>query len=88
MTRAPATTGAIFMETPMAFEDTAQDVELKQWELNNLAHSRGPIRFSPGEPGYGPDECEECGAKMPAERRAWGFDLCVDCKSAQEKRGR
>lgn len=72
----------------MSAEDIAQDIELRQWQMNNLGRGDQQTRFKPDEPGYGPDECEECGAKMPAERRAWGFELCVDCKQATEPQRR
>jgi len=70
----------------MSMEDVAQDVELREWERNNLARSRGPTKFQPSDAGYGPAECDECGDEMPAERRAWGFMVCVSCKQAMERR--
>jgi len=69
----------------VSFEDIAQDIELRQWERNNLGRNPGQTKFQPGEAGYGPAECEECGDEMPAERRAWGFKLCVSCKQVMER---
>lgn len=69
----------------MSFEDIAQDIELRQWERNNLGREDKPTKFKPDEPGYGPAECEECGDQMPAERRAWGYTLCVSCKEITER---
>ncbi len=69
----------------MSFEDVAQDIELREWERNNLRHSGKPTKFEPDQPGYGPAECEECGDDMPAERRAWGYKVCVFCKQATER---
>ena len=73
----------------MSFEDIAQDIELKQWELINLA--RRPValtKYEPEDSGYGPAECDQCGNDMPVERRAWGYDLCVPCKQLTEPRRR
>lgn len=67
----------------MSDEDRAQDQELLDWERNNRPR---PARrqFEPGEPGYGPAECAECGDDMPAARRAMGSHLCTECKTRQE----
>lgn len=73
----------------MADEDRAQDVELREWEVNN--RSRGAkVRFAPGEPGYGPEFCAVavCEMEMPPERRAWGFTICVECQRRAEERAR
>lgn len=43
-------------------------------------------KFAVDEEGYGPEDCEECGAKMPEARRAYGFGLCVPCKEFTERR--
>lgn len=43
---------------------------------------------NPGEPGYGPEECEECGAEMHQVRRGHGFKLCTPCQAASEARSR
>lgn len=70
-------------------EDIAQQVELKQWELNN--QSRPEVkRFAPNERGYGPEFCvnEECEAEMPVARREWGFRVCVTCQAADEAAAR
>lgn len=67
----------------MSMEDIAQEVELKQWELNN-ASRQAPVKYAPGDAGYGPAECDECGSDMPAARRAHGFTICVACKTSQE----
>lgn len=73
----------------MAEEDIAQEVELRQWELNNRSRDT-KIRFAPGEPGYGPEFCSNslCTADMPVKRREWGFFLCVDCQERIEQRQR
>lgn len=69
----------------MSVEDFAQIVELQEWERNNLKPHAAQTRFEPGEFDYGPEECVECGEKMPDERRAWGFTLCVTCKAETEQ---
>jgi len=68
----------------MSVEDRAQELELQDWERNNRSRPVRP-RFSPGEPGYGPAECAECGDDMPAERRAMGSHVCTACKTLQEQ---
>ena len=74
----------------MANEDQAQNVELREWEANNRSRNIDKVRFAPGEPGYGPEFCqvETCGEDMPAERRAWGFRICVECQRRAEDRAR
>lgn len=72
----------------MSSEDIAQQVELREWELNNLNRREAMARHEPDSPGYGPAECDECGDDMPAERRAWGLRICVACKSEQESLGK
>lgn len=67
----------------MSDADHAQEFELMDWERNNRARSV-QRRFVPGESGYGPAECEECGDDMPPERRAMGSRICTDCKARQE----
>lgn len=71
----------------MSDEDRAQEVELREWERNNRIRP-GPVKYAPGEHGYGPAECVTCDADMPPPRRAHGFDLCVACKTDAEKAGR
>lgn len=71
----------------MSEEDRAQEVELRQWERNNASRP-APVKYAPGEDGYGPEECDECGAKMPTARRVYGFELCVECKTIEEQRSR
>ena len=71
----------------MADEDRAQDREIREWELNN-APRPDPVRYQPGDAGYGPAECEDCDDEMPAERRANGWTLCTACKSVREVRDR
>lgn len=63
--------------------DMAQDIELRAWKSLNERPTK-QTRFEPHEPGYGPAECEECGTKLPEQRRAWGFDICVPCKQREE----
>lgn len=73
----------------VSMEDIAQDVELKQWELNNQSRSE-PVKYALGDEGYGPEFCanDDCGAEMPAARRAHGFRICVGCKSIEEGRSK
>ncbi len=71
----------------MAMKDVAQAIELQQWELNNASRP-APLKYAPDDEGYGPEECEECGAAMPVQRREHGFTICVGCKSAQEEAAR
>lgn len=68
----------------MGIEDIAQEVELKDWEQNNLNRPE-MRRHKPGEDGYGPAECE-CGNTMPPARREHGFRLCVACAEAAEQK--
>lgn len=69
----------------MSLEDAAQDIEQKQWELNNLSRRPAALaKYEPEDPGYGPAECDECGSEMPIERREWGYELCVPCKQLTE----
>lgn len=72
----------------MSPEDQAQALDLRVQESNNArARSGKPVRYKPDDAGYGPEFCaiEACGAEMPTERRAWGFKICVECKSRLEK---
>lgn len=71
----------------MSLEDKAQEIELKQWELNNKPRP-APLRYSPGDAGYGPEFCDECGSDIPRERREHGYSVCVDCKSKQEAKNK
>jgi len=70
----------------MSIEDAAQEHEAQMWEIHNIHRRRLPDVKKPGEPGYGPEECEECGDDMPAVRRGYGFSLCTACASARERR--
>ncbi len=67
----------------MSIEDYAQEQELMRWELNNRSRPE-PLSYAPGDAGYGPEQCDDCDAEMPAVRRAHGFRICVACKSEQE----
>ena len=71
----------------MSAENRAQELEIKVWEAHN---SRGssPVRFEPHQEGYGPEECDECGAEMHPVRRGYGYRLCVTCQQAREPRRR
>lgn len=71
----------------MSQEDKAQEQELIQWERNNRSRP-APVRYAPGDAGYGPEFCEYCDADMPVARREHGFTICVDCKSKLEARER
>lgn len=66
----------------MSIEDKAQEHEARIWEFNN--RPREPRTFAPEDAGYGPAECEECGADMHPIRRSYGFKLCTSCASARE----
>lgn len=70
----------------MSIEDRAQEHEAQEWAIIN--RPREVAKYAPGEPGYGPEECEECGAEMHPVRRAHGFVLCTSCQSAVERRSR
>lgn len=69
----------------MSIEDAAQRTELQQWESLNTKRKYTQARYQPHEAGYGPEECEECGAAMPVQRREWGFKVCVTCKTLTEQ---
>ena len=71
----------------MSFEDEAQEQELMHWELNNKARP-APVRYAPGDAGYGPEFCFECFDEMPAARREHGFTECAACKQAAEVKER
>jgi len=70
----------------MSLEDNAQEHEAKIWAINN--RPREVVSYKPGDAGYGPEECVECGAEMHPVRRAHGFKLCTPCASATERRRR
>jgi hypothetical protein len=73
----------------MSIEDRAQEHEAQIWEIHNMRRRPPAPTAGPGEPGYGPEECEDCEAEMPAVRRSYGFRLCTNCASRQERaRGR
>ncbi|WP_208446976.1 hypothetical protein [Burkholderia anthina] len=71
----------------MSQEDRAQELEATMWAVNNRPRT-APKEIAPGEPGYGPAECDECEDAMPPERRARGKQLCTTCQSARERRQR
>lgn len=66
----------------MSLEDKAQDHEAQVWSIIN--QPREVARYAPGDPGYGPAECQECGAGMHPVRRGYGFKTCTPCQSALE----
>lgn len=68
----------------MSLEDKAQEHEAQIWAINNRA--REVASYQPGDTGYGPEECEACGAEMHPVRRAHGFKTCTPCASAAEGR--
>jgi RNA polymerase-binding transcription factor DksA len=68
----------------MSEADQAQAREIREWEMINN-RSVQQTKYAPGDAGYGPEECDECGAQMIPERRAWGFTICIACKQAEEK---
>lgn len=69
----------------MSEADRAQELEARDWEINNRPRMPRPV-YSPHERGYGPAECVECGDDMPDLRRAMGCEMCTDCTSIQERR--
>ena len=68
----------------MSLEDKAQEHEAQIWAINN--RPREVASYQPGEKGYGPEDCEECGADMHPVRRAHGFKVCTPCASALESK--
>lgn len=71
----------------MSIEDRAQEHEAQMWEKINQPRQQQPT-FSPGEAGYGPAECNECGDDMPDVRRGYGYSICTACQSTHEERAR
>ncbi|BCP56336.1 hypothetical protein K32_49530 [Kaistia sp. 32K] len=70
----------------MSAEDQAQQVELREWERNNASRP-APVKYKPGDHGYGPAHCVSCDDDMHPARREHGFDLCVPCKTIAEQAG-
>lgn len=68
----------------MSLEDQAQQHEASEWARRNAPRPEKPT-FKPGEAGYGPKYCEECGSNMPELRRANGWVLCTSCQTAVER---
>lgn len=66
----------------MNLEDRAQEHEAMMWSQINAP--REVRQFKPGEAGYGPEECDQCGDDMHPVRRGHGFRLCTSCQSARE----
>lgn len=69
----------------MSLEDKAQEHEQQQWELRNVNRRHLPPPADPRDPDYGPAECEECEAPMPALRRADRAKLCTSCATEAER---
>jgi formylmethanofuran dehydrogenase subunit E len=69
----------------MSLEDKAQEHEAMVWSLVNAPRPERPT-FKPGEPGYGPAECDDCGEDMPELRRTDGRRCCTPCTSERERR--
>lgn len=67
----------------MSLEDNAQFHEAQEWAIRNRA--REVVTHQPGEPGYGPAECAECGADMHPVRRGHGYQVCTECQEKFEK---
>lgn len=67
----------------MNIADNAQDVEVRAWEARN--QPREVKSYSPTDSGYGPAQCEDCGAEMHPVRRSYGYTLCIHCATAAEK---
>lgn len=53
---------------------------------NNRVYSQ--FKYSPGEVGFGPECCDDCGGDMPLARREYGFSVCVPCKELEDQRSR
>lgn len=70
----------------MSQEDIAQDLELRQWEINNSRHAQP--QYAPNDPKYGPAVCEECEDDMPAIRRSLGKHLCTSCQDIQDRKNK
>jgi RNA polymerase-binding transcription factor DksA len=73
-----------FFVPPMNLEDRAQEHELAEWEARNAGRQQ-VAAHAPGEPGYGPEKCVECGTDMPDKRREMGSHWCTPCMSARER---
>ena len=71
----------------MSIEDRAQEHEILIWERNNRTRPPAPT-FGPGDPGYGPAECQECEDPMPDLRRQMGKLLCTGCQGRHEAQAR
>lgn len=71
----------------MSEADRAQEFEARDWEYNNRPRAPRPV-FKPGDKGYGPDTCTECGEDMPPLRRSMGCEMCTDCTSTRERLGK
>lgn len=69
----------------MSEADRAQELEAKDWEINNRPRPQRPV-FTPRDRGYGPAQCIECTDEMPELRRSMGCDMCTDCTSALERK--
>ena len=50
-----------------------------------LKRALNEVRSTEGN-GAGPKTCEECGDKIPTERRNLGFKLCIQCAEESERR--
>lgn len=70
----------------MSFEDQAQNNELREWEIIN-APRPAPVKYQPGDQGYGPEFCARCDSDMPDARREHGFHICRPCKEVDESKG-
>lgn len=64
----------------MSLEDKAQEHEAMMWTIANTP--RAQRTYAEGEPGYGPAECADCDAPMPALRRSMGKTRCTECTEA------
>lgn len=70
----------------MNLEDRAQEHEAQLWAMANLNRPVLPPPAAPGDPDYGPEFCDACGAEMPELRRADRRRLCTPCQSLAERR--
>ena len=80
------TYSAITSQKDMSVEDKAQEQELLVWQRNNVA--RTVTRYAPGDPGYGPADCNDCQDDMPEVRRIDGRQRCTPCQSIIERKRR
>lgn len=67
----------------MNLEDRAQEHEAALWEARQTPRPAAP-QYEPGQAGYGPAECLDCGDDVPEFRRRHGWRRCTCCQTALE----